>query len=68
MKKKRQEEIALLMIKQVIRNRAEHNGLRLGPKMRSEMKRAAKAMGIPPKQAIKFAKIQVKGLVNKTFR
>ncbi|MFA6300748.1 MAG: hypothetical protein WC609_00140 [Candidatus Paceibacterota bacterium] len=68
MKKRDQERIALLLIKEQLRNKAEHGGIRLGPKVRTEMAKAAKVMGISPKQALRFVKVQMKALLKETFK
>ena len=68
MKKRDQERIALLVVKEQLRNKAEHGEIRLGPKLRTEMSKAAKAMGISSKQALKFVKIQMKALLKETFK
>ena len=60
----RKGQIAFLFLKQQLRER----GVRITPNFRSEIGNISKAIGVSAKEAMEFAEIIVRELVEETFR
>ena len=63
MKKKRQGEIALLALKQDLRQK----GIHLGPMKKKDWRKKAENLGVSPNEALEFAEIIVKEMVDEIF-